>query len=48
MQTKGASHLSVVDNDNNTIGFVTFDDFLELLVDELGLFVKLIPHDHKK
>jgi CBS domain-containing protein len=37
-----------VDNDGNLVGVVTLDDLLELLVEELGLLVKLIVHEQKK
>jgi CBS domain-containing protein len=48
MRIKGVRRLPVVDNDGNLIGVVTLDDLLELLVEELGLLVKLIVHEQKK
>lgn len=48
MRIKGVRRLPVVDNDGNLVGVVTLDDLLELLVEELGLLVKLIVHEQKK
>lgn len=48
MRIKGVRRLPVVDNDGNLVGVVTLNDLLELLVEELGLLVKLIVHEQKK
>jgi|SRR5450830_50144 len=48
MRIKGVRRLPVVDNDGNLVGAVTLDDLLELLVEELGLLVKLIVHEQNK
>lgn len=48
MRIKGVRRLPVVDNDGNLVGVVTLDDLLELLVEELGLLVKLIVHEQEK
>ena len=48
MRIKGVRRLPVVDNDGNLVGVVTLDDLLELLVEELGLLVKLIAHEQEK
>jgi len=48
MRIKGIRRLPVVDDRGSLIGVVTLDDLLELLVEELGLLVKLIGHEQKK
>ena len=48
MRIKGIRRLPVVDDNGNLVGVVTLDDLLELLVEELGLLVKLIAHEQKK
>ncbi|MGZ8983590.1 MAG: CBS domain-containing protein [Methylotenera sp.] len=48
MRIKGIRRLPVVDDKGSLIGVVTLDDLLELLVEELGLLVKLIAHEQQK
>lgn len=48
MRIKGVRRLPVVDESGSLVGVVTLDDLLELLVEELGLLVKLIAHEQKK
>jgi CBS domain-containing protein len=48
MRVRGVRRLPVVDDGGNLVGIVTFDDLLELLVEELGLLVKLISHEQRK
>jgi len=47
MRVRGVRRLPVVDDGGNLVGVVTLDDLLELLVEELGLLVKLIAHEQK-
>lgn len=48
MRIKGVRRMPVVDDNGSLIGVVTLDDLLELLVEELGLLVKLIAYEQKK
>jgi len=48
MRIKGVRRLPVVDENGSLVGVVTLDDLLELLVEELGLLVKLITHEQEK
>jgi len=48
MRIKGVRRMPVVDDKGSLIGVVTLDDLLELLVEELGLLVKLIGHEQQK
>jgi len=48
MRVRGIRRLPVVDDGGNLVGVVTLDDLLGLLVEELGLLVKLIAHEQRK
>lgn len=48
MRVRGIRRLPVVDDSGSLVGVVTLDDLLELLVEELGLLVKLIAYEQKK
>lgn len=47
MRIKGVRRMPVVDDNGNLVGVVTLDDLFSLLVEELGLLVKLISHEQK-
>lgn len=47
MRIKGVRRMPVVDDSGNLVGVVTLDDLFSLLVEELGLLVKLISHEQK-
>lgn len=47
MRIKGVRRMPVVDDGGNLVGVVTLDDLFALLVEELGLLVKLISHEQK-
>lgn len=48
MRIKGVRRMPVVDDSGSLVGVVTLDDLFTLLVEELGLLVKLISHEQKK
>ncbi len=48
MRSVGVRRMPVVDGDGNLVGVVTLDDLFELLVEELGLLVKLIAEEQEK